>query len=263
VSAGDRLVTSTDGVGIASRISGSGPPLVLVHGTSADRHTFRFIGPILEQHFTIVAVDRRGRGGSGDSTNAYKIEQEFDDIAAVVDSLDAPANLFGHSFGATVALGAARIARNLRRLILYEATPGIPVASPALLAKLDAMLASNDREGLLTTVMTEFARLGPEELAQFKASPLWKPRVQAAHTIPREVRAEQAYSPDPVAFAAVATPTLFLLGSESASWSTHGANAVRALIPDNETRVLVGQGHVATMTAPGLLADEILSFLTR
>jgi pimeloyl-ACP methyl ester carboxylesterase len=260
---GDRLVTSTDDVGIVSRHSGSGPPLVLVHGTSADRHTFRFVGPILEQHFTIVAVDRRGRGGSGDSPSAYRLEQEFEDIAAIVDSLDEPANLFGHSFGATVALGAAGIARNLRRLILYEATPGIPVASPELLTTLDAMLAKDDREGLLTTVMTEFAGFGPEELAQFQASPLWKPRVNAAHTIPREVRAEQDYSPDPATFAHLLTPTLYLLGSESANWSKRGADVVRDLIPHHEVRVLVGHGHVATMTAPGLLADEILNFLNR
>jgi pimeloyl-ACP methyl ester carboxylesterase len=263
VSAGDRLVTSTDGVGIATRHSGSGPPLVLVHGTSADRHTFRFVGPILEQHFTIVAVDRRGRGGSGDSTHSYRIEQEFEDIAAVVDSLDEPAHLFGHSFGATIALGAARIADNLRRLILYEAAPGILVASPELLTRLDTMLISNDREGLLTTVMTEFAGFGPEELAQFKASPLWKPRVQAAHTIPREVRAERDYFPDPAAFASVSTPTLCLLGSESPRWSRLGADAVAALIRNHEIRVLAGHGHVATMTAPGVLADEILDFLTR
>jgi pimeloyl-ACP methyl ester carboxylesterase len=61
-----------------------------------------------------------GRGESGDSTNDYAIEQEFADIAAIVDSLAQPADLFGHSYGATVALGAASLARNLRRLILYQ-----------------------------------------------------------------------------------------------------------------------------------------------
>src|SRR5262245_19962952 len=191
----DQFVTSTDGIPISYRQTGSGPPLVLIHGTSADRHTFRFVGPILEQQFTIIAVDRRGRGESGDSTASYRIEQEFEDIAAIVDALPAPANLFGHSFGATVALGAARICKNLRRLILYEPTLSIAVATAELLDKLDTLLDQNKRDDLLSMVMTDFAGLTPDELAQFQASPMWKPRVDAAHTIPREVRAEQHYSP--------------------------------------------------------------------
>ena len=259
----DLFVSSTDGTPIAYHRSGSGPPLVLVHGTSADRHTFRFIGPILEQQFTIIAIDRRGRGDSGDSTGPYRIEQEFADIAAIVDALPQPANLFGHSFGATVSLGAARICRNLRRLILYEPTAGIAVATEELLVKMDSLLDDNRRDDLLSTVMIEFAGFTPAELAQFQASPIWKPRVAAAHTIPREVRAEQHYQPDPSVFAGFSIPTLLLLGTESPSWARRGTEVVRSLLHHSEIRMLAGQGHVATMTAPGLLADAIVEFLSR
>ena len=40
----------------------------------------------LEERFAVCAVDRRGRGGSDDSED-YAIEREFEDVAAVVDSL--------------------------------------------------------------------------------------------------------------------------------------------------------------------------------
>ena len=43
--------------------------------------------PELERHFTVYAVDRRGRGGSGDAPT-YAVEREFEDVAAVVDSLE-------------------------------------------------------------------------------------------------------------------------------------------------------------------------------
>jgi pimeloyl-ACP methyl ester carboxylesterase len=52
-----------------------------------------------------LAVDRRGRGASGDS-EAYAIEREYEDVAAVVDSIGESANLLGHSFGAACALGS-------------------------------------------------------------------------------------------------------------------------------------------------------------
>ena len=64
---------------------GKGPPLVLVHGTAADHSRWRPVLPALEERFTVYAIDRRGRGGSGDSDD-YAVEREFEDVAAMVDS---------------------------------------------------------------------------------------------------------------------------------------------------------------------------------
>ena len=40
-------VTSSDGTAITYEGVGSGPPLVLVHGTSVERFSFRFVEPLL------------------------------------------------------------------------------------------------------------------------------------------------------------------------------------------------------------------------
>src|SRR3712207_4033192 len=112
-------VTSVDDTPIAYWRSGEGPPLVLVHGTAADHIRWTPVLPVFEQHFTVYAIDRRGRGGSDDSGD-YAIEREFEDIAAVVDSLGEPAFLLGHSYGALCALEAALLTRNVRKLMLYE-----------------------------------------------------------------------------------------------------------------------------------------------
>src|SRR4030067_47509 len=42
-------------------------PLLLVHGTTADHLTFRVVGPMLGRRRRLHAIDRRGRGASGDS----------------------------------------------------------------------------------------------------------------------------------------------------------------------------------------------------
>jgi pimeloyl-ACP methyl ester carboxylesterase len=252
--------TSADGTRIAYEQSGSGRPLVLCHGTSVERFSFRFLEPLLTDRFTLYAVDRRGRGESGDSTDDYAIEQEFADIAALVDSLAQPTDLFGHSYGATVALGAAPLARNLRRLVLYEPAPGVPQVDPNLLARLDALLAEGEREQLLSDFLTEVG-LDPDALEQLRASPLWKPRVAAAHTIPRELRAEESYRPDSNAFATLSIPVLLLLGSESPQWAREGSEVVQSVLPDSRVAVLEGQGHIAIMTAPELVADEVARFL--
>jgi Alpha/beta hydrolase family len=91
---------------IACWRSGQGQPLVAVHATTADHSTWNPLLPALTAHFTVYAMDRRGRGGSGDGST-YAIEREFEDVAAVVDSIGGPVNLLGHSYGALCSLEKA------------------------------------------------------------------------------------------------------------------------------------------------------------
>jgi pimeloyl-ACP methyl ester carboxylesterase len=73
-------VTSRDGTQIAYWASGEGPPLVVVHGTTADHTRWRPLLPYLEPHATVHAIDRRGRGASGDAPD-YQVTREFEDVA--------------------------------------------------------------------------------------------------------------------------------------------------------------------------------------
>jgi pimeloyl-ACP methyl ester carboxylesterase len=100
---------------------------VLAHGTTADHTRWAPILPTLSKRFTIYACDRRGRGASGDGTS-YALEREVEDLAAVVDGIGGPVDLLGHSYGALCSREAAALARNLRRLVLYE--PPIPAGMP-------------------------------------------------------------------------------------------------------------------------------------
>jgi pimeloyl-ACP methyl ester carboxylesterase len=78
-------VISSDGTHIGYWRTGEGPPLVLIHGTSADHARWDPVLPALQKHFTVYAVDRRGQGGSGDAAE-YSLEREVEDVVAVVDS---------------------------------------------------------------------------------------------------------------------------------------------------------------------------------
>ena len=91
-------IISKDGTCIAYWRSGVGPPLVLVHGTGGVYARWATILPALALHFSLYAVDRRGRGESGDAA-AYAIEREFEDVAALVEAIEPRVHLLGHSFG--------------------------------------------------------------------------------------------------------------------------------------------------------------------
>lgn len=253
-------VSSSDGTRIAYRRSGEGPPLVLVHGTTSAHWSFRRIAPTLVDRFSVYALDRRGRGESGDRVE-YAIEREFEDVAAVVDSIHEPASLFGHSYGATIALGAALVARNLHKLILYEPAPGLSAVPTEEIERIEDLVAREERDEAVVHAFRVFG-MTPEELEQMRASPTWAARVAAAHTVAREIRAEEAYHVDPERFRSLTAPVLLLLGEESPGWAHEGTERIRAALPDARVSVLRGQGHVAIMTAPDLVAGEVAWFLS-
>jgi pimeloyl-ACP methyl ester carboxylesterase len=82
-------VVSRDGTEIAYWTSGDGPPLVLVHGTTADHTRWAPVLKYLEPHVTVHTVDRRGRGASGDAAE-YDGVREFEDVAAVMNAVADP-----------------------------------------------------------------------------------------------------------------------------------------------------------------------------
>jgi pimeloyl-ACP methyl ester carboxylesterase len=85
--------------------------------------------------------------------------------------------------------------------------------------------------------------------------------VATAHTVAREIRAEEAHRVDPERFRGLATPVLFLLGEESPDWAHESTERIRAALPDARVSILRGQGHAAIMTAPELVAEEVARFL--
>ena len=255
-------VKSKDGTEITCSASGDGPPLVLVHGTGGSAARWEPLLPRLGERFTVYAMNRRGRGGSGDA-EPYAIEREFEDVAALVDSLQDPVNLFGHSFGALCSLEASLLTGNLRRLVLYE--PAVPVEGeiyPAdVVSKLEELLEKEGPEPTLVAFMKEVVRMPDEEFEMFRKSSAWDARVAAAHTIPRELRATSQYAFRPARFANMNIRTMLMMGSESPPFLTHAARTVRMALPSATLAVLDGQQHVAMDTAPDLFLQTLLDFL--
>lgn len=263
---GERVetITSTDGTPISYRRSGEGPPLVLLHGASADRGRWSPVFPAFEERFTTYAIDRRGRGGSGDA-DSYAVEWEFEDVTSVVDSIGEPVNLLGHSYGALCALEAALLTRNVRKLVLYEPpidVTGEGIYPPGVVDRLEAMLDTGDRDGVVATTMREVAGLPPEVVEYMRSLPVWQARLAAAHTIPRELRASETYRFEPEQFKDLRVPTLVLIGGDSPAIFKEAEKAVDETLPNSRIVVMPGQGHAAMDTGTDLFTTEVLRFLT-
>ena len=257
-------ITSEDGTRIALWRSGTGPPLLLVHGTTYDHTTaWRFVVPQLERRFTVYAMDRRGRGSSGDSA-AYELQREAEDVAAVVEAIGEPLILLGHSYGALCAVEAALLTPNLRRLILYEGVPlsGADNYLPGVIERLEALLEAGDVEGLLIAMMREVIQRPPEEIELLRSQREdWEARLRNAPTIPREMRGEQGYVFAPERFGGMRVPTLLLVGGDSPPGELENAKGVSDALPDARLVIMPGQRHTAMITAPEVFISEIVHFL--
>lgn len=254
-------VRSKDGTLIAYELSGSGPALVLVHGTSADHTRWAPVLPMLEQKFTVYTLDRRGRGQSGDSA-VYSIELEYEDIAAVVNSIREPVNLLGHSYGALICLEAALCVTNLNKLILYEPSfyLGGPLYPSDVKVRITSLLDSGNREEALVVFFREVVGTPEDQLEALRNEPAWAGRLKAAHTIPREF-SDEDYKLDPRRFENLTVPTMLLQGSESPDYFKRTIEALHSALPNSRIVTMPGQQHIAMRTAPELFVRLVTEFL--
>ncbi|TVQ93577.1 MAG: alpha/beta hydrolase [Bacteroidetes bacterium] len=258
-------VISKDGTEIAFKRTGSGPPLVLVHGGAGSNQKRWDIGGVraaLAGNYTVYAIDRRGRGGSGDN-GEYSLEREYEDVAAVVNSIDEPVTLLGHSLGANISLEAALLTNNIRRLILYEpafATDDDVLVPEKLVTRVQNLIDKGDKEQALILFMREVALLSQEETDIFRKDPSWQSRLEAAHTLAREEKALSEYRFDAGRFSDLSIPALLLTGSESSSIYKKSTKAVHNALSNSHIVTLEGQAHIAMNTAPHLFIESVISF---
>jgi pimeloyl-ACP methyl ester carboxylesterase len=257
-------ITTPNGVTIAYTRSGKGPPLVLVHGTAEDQARWTPILRPLAEHFTVYAIDRRGRNQSGDA-DAYSLQDEAADLVNVVEAIGGPVHLLSHSYGALCVMEAMLRTEHLGKLIFYE--PPMPLKgdfyAPGSIDGLEALLRQDDLLGVITTFLRDFLHLTPLELELVTYLPFWPGRVAAAHTIPRELRQIQGYHFQAERFGAVNAPTLILVGGDSPSYMKDAAEALRDALPNSQLSGMPGQQHNAISTAPDLFVREVLPFLNQ
>ncbi len=93
-----------DNVHIAYRRSGTGSPVVLLHGWPQHSLMWHAIAPRLAEHFTVIVPDLRGAGASTIARSGYDKMTMARDVHTLLAQLElGPINLAGYDLGAGVA----------------------------------------------------------------------------------------------------------------------------------------------------------------
>ena len=126
---------AADGIRWHVQCAGSGPVLLLLHGTGAATHSWRDVAPLLATRFTVVAPDLPGHGFTAAlPRDRMTLPGMAEALAALLRVLELePAFAVGHSAGAAISAQMALHAQStLRRLawinpalLPFEALPGL------------------------------------------------------------------------------------------------------------------------------------------
>lgn len=253
---------SPSGATISYDAYGSGPALVLVHGSFSDHATnWEFVKPMFERQFTVYAIARRGRGQT-DATGNHSLIDEAIDVATLIESIERPVFLLGHSYGAHVALAAAaRVPERVAKLVLYE-PPRYGAFKPDDFAQLEAFGAAGDWDRLAAMFFGDMLSVPREELEAVRSSPLWPPILADAKASLGDLRALIRYDFDARRFGDLPMPVLLQTGSESPR-AFYATDALAAVLPDARVQVLDGQAHEGMTTAPGQYAEKVTGFLAQ
>lgn len=223
-------------------VAGQGPAIILLHGWTLDRRQWHAQAPLAE-HFTLVAVDRRG---FGQSTAPPDLAAEPVDVAQVAAALGlARYHLVGLSQGGKVALAHAAMAPpGLQRLlvigapidiVLPEPPDDLPLAAMAALAaagRIDAM-----RQLWLNHPLTAAQPAVRAALAAMVARYDGRDLVDAGR--PLHVGIADARR--------IAVPATALVGRHDTPWRRAVA---QALIGAGFADGVIDGGHLAPMEAP-------------
>jgi pimeloyl-ACP methyl ester carboxylesterase len=243
-------VTSKDGTMIVFDRTGEGPPVILVGGALSDRRAGAPLAAELSSEFTAYAIDRRGRGDSGD-TAPYAVERETEDLDALIREAGGRAFLFGVSSGAALVLETAARSGGADRIAVYEPPYDLDESAPRIpedfVARLDEMRAEDRRGDAVEYFMTSGVGLSSNEVAQMRGAPFWPGLEALAHTLPYDGRIMGFDGPDrslPIErWKAIEVPVLAMGGGASPDRMRNVARAVAEALPDATYRSLPGQTH--------------------
>ncbi|MFC4270165.1 alpha/beta fold hydrolase [Sneathiella chungangensis] len=279
-----------DGVSLAYDDSGTGAPVVLVHGGASDIRTWSGQVPALSPHFRVISYSRRYARPNAPLLDGADdpIDVHIEDLARLLDRLDAsPAHLVGHSWGGLIVLLLAlRQPERLRSMTLIE-PPVLPLFTdvPPKLSQLLPLLISDPRTaiailkfglGVMAPVERAFRRgddkkaieifgkgvLGPEKfagLSDARYAQVWDNRA----TDKAQMLGQNFPSLDADAIKRLNIPTLLLAGAESPPLFHRLCEALGDLLPEAELHVLPGASHIVQEDAREEMNARLLDFLSR
>lgn len=267
-----RTVDAGEGLSLHVECSGTGPPVLLLHGFTGDSTSWRSLASTLEGEFTVLNVDLPGHGRSGAPTHParYHLLRLATDLTRALDELGHERTaVLGYSLGGRAALRLAlEFPGRVSALILESTSPGIRDSHEReARAVEDARLADAiERDGVSAFV------------ERWEQLPLWESQRSLADSVRRMLR-DQRLRGNPVGLAnslrgagagvtepvhekldSIGCPTLLVAGELDSRYVIH-SREMASVLSDAEVETVPFAGHTVHLEQPEAFERLALGFL--
>ena len=247
------------------QVMGSGPAVLLLHGTGASTHSWRGVAPLLADRFTVVIPDLPGHGFTGSPDAA---QMSLPGMARLVTALLhalglAPAVIVGHSAGAAIAMRIsveervrpeAIVSVNGALLKLQGAGVLFPAIARVLAATPVAWIFSRQasQPGTVDRLLAgSGSRVDPQDARWYAR--LFSDPSHVAGALGMMSR----WDLGALDLARVSVPVTLVVGSNDRMIAPADATRAAARLPDGRVVTLPGLGHLAHEEDPERLAHLI------
>lgn len=126
----EKIITTSDGVGLYVNVKGSGTPVLYLHGGpgSGSYWLEKFFGEFMEDHYTMIYLDQRGVGRSaGNGDTDYSLERMLLDFEEIRAALGYESWItMGHSFGGILQMAyVSQFPQSVKGMIMVNCTLNI------------------------------------------------------------------------------------------------------------------------------------------
>ena len=264
-------LTSFDGTAVAYRRTGSGRPVVMVHGSGGGTHSWQPVATLLGDRFELWLPARRGYEPSGPGRVPKRFADEVGDLRALTDRIGGPVDLVGMSYGATVALHAAAAGLPVRSLVLWE--PPLYAAGEQLTPvreEFEELTARGERRKADRLLAERVARV-PSALLDLMDGAAEDGDGDGGADGPsgdapgwtRDLESMAADSVDVERWSSVTVPTLLMRGADTWQPMPDTLDRLAAALPRVTLTAFPGQTHFAPSLVPDAVAEKIADFLAR
>jgi pimeloyl-ACP methyl ester carboxylesterase len=250
-----------NGVRLCYELYGDGEPLALVHGSWGDATGWGFVAPGLAESFRVLVYDRRGHSRSERPDTQGSVDEDGDDLAALLEALDlAPAHVVTNSYGGNIALRLATRRPDVFRSLscheppLWNLLEGDAESKEMLqqgarsLATVGGRIADGDHKGAARQFVEEVA-VGPGAWEKLPAE-MRATFVRNAPTFLDELRDPEQLRIDEDALPRVGVPVRLTDGSESPPAFRRVIDRLAELIPDVTRETIEGAAHLPQLQTP-------------
>jgi len=261
---------TVSGVEIAYLDEGKGPVVVIGHCSSASHREWLPLIETLKSDWRVLAPDFIGYGRSEPwpAAEPFSIDVDVNVLLALAKKTKGPLHLVGHSYGAALALEAARtLGPRVKSLTLVEPVSfhllrqegrpewaGVETLGHAVLG---AVAKGDDRTAAKAFMTYWLGRwrwwLSPERFKSAIAATIPKVALEFAIAIDAPTTLQD--------YAEIAATTLLIVGGSTRAPTRAVVDLLAATLPNAKLAILKGAGHMSPFTHPAELNRLILDHL--